>query len=47
MENLTLEEAAEELAALAGEIRHHDQLYYLKDSPQVSDADYDLSLIHI
>ncbi|MCM2503703.1 NAD-dependent DNA ligase LigA [Aureimonas altamirensis] len=41
VENLTLEEAAEELAALAGEIRHHDQLYYLKDSPAVSDAAYD------
>ncbi|MDP1626984.1 NAD-dependent DNA ligase LigA [Parvibaculum sp.] len=40
-EHLTLEEAAEELARLAGEIEKHDKLYYQKDAPRISDAEYD------
>ena len=40
-EQLTEEEAAAELAALAAEIAHHDRAYHEQDTPEVSDADYD------
>lgn len=41
-EALSEAEAAEELAALAHEIAHHDRAYHEKDAPEVSDAEYDL-----
>jgi DNA ligase (NAD+) len=41
VEQLTEEEARDELARLAAEILHHDQLYYTKDAPAISDAEYD------
>ena len=41
VEALTEEEAAAELARLAAEIAHHRDLYYRKDAPAISDAEYD------
>jgi DNA ligase (NAD+) len=42
IEQLSPEQARDELTRLAKEIAHHDQLYYQKDAPEIADADYDL-----
>lgn len=41
IEELTLDEARQEHGSLVAEIRHHRELYYSKDAPSLSDADYD------
>ena len=41
VDKLTPAEAAAELERLAGEITRHDKLYYSKDAPELTDAEYD------
>ncbi len=41
VEELTEEEAAAALAALAAEIARHDRAYHLEDAPEIDDAAYD------
>lgn len=38
-------EAAKRITELAREIRHHDELYYVRDRPEISDSEYD-ALFH-
>src|SRR5438874_1929241 len=41
LEQLSPDEARREMARLAKEITAHDERYYQKDKPTISDADYD------
>ena len=38
---MTRREAVQRITALLRDIRHHDHLYYGKDRPEISDAEYD------
>ena len=42
VERLTEEDAKAELGWLAAEIARHDRLYYERDAPELSDAEYDV-----
>src|SRR5918997_3457934 len=39
--------AAAEIDSLREEIRHHEELYYVYDNPEISDADYDALLARL
>ncbi|HYC04288.1 MAG TPA: NAD-dependent DNA ligase LigA [Azospirillaceae bacterium] len=41
VDELTLEQAAKEVDALTAELTHHRELYYAKDAPEITDAEYD------
>ena len=38
---MDLEEARKQAALLAGQIRYHNRKYYVEDSPEIDDAEYD------
>ena len=42
-----LAQVKERIEQLRAQINHHNYRYYVLDSPEISDAEYDLSLIHI
>jgi DNA ligase (NAD+) len=40
-------EAAKEIEKLKAEIRHHEYLYYVKDDPEISDAQFDKLMLRL
>src|SRR6266481_6007014 len=36
-----------EIEALREEIRHHDELYYVHDNPEIADAEYDVLITRL
>ncbi|HEX8178590.1 MAG TPA: NAD-dependent DNA ligase LigA [Pyrinomonadaceae bacterium] len=38
---------AQEIETLRAELRHHEELYYVYDNPEISDADYDALLVRL
>ena len=40
--NMRWKGAHEQIEALREKIRHHEYLYYVLDSPEISDADFDV-----
>src|SRR5690242_19973246 len=41
MREKSLKSPVKELESLRDQIRHHDQLYYVQDHPEISDREYD------
>lgn len=41
---MTEKEAQKQIADLTAQINHHNELYYLKDKPEISDYDFDMLL---
>ena len=41
---MTEKEAQKQIAELSAQINHHNELYYLKDKPEISDYDFDMLL---
>jgi DNA ligase (NAD+) len=39
--SVTAKDVAQEIEALRAELRHHEELYYVYDNPEISDAEYD------
>lgn len=44
---MTPNEAQKEIEALREELNHHNFLYYIKDTPEISDYDFDQKLAHL
>ena len=42
--NGTLDEVRMRVAFLRGKLRHHEHLYYVRDAPEISDAEFDALL---
>ena len=41
---MTAKAIAREIEKLRDQIRHHDELYYVGNAPEISDREYDLLL---
>ena len=40
-------DVAQEIEALRAELRHHEELYYVYDNPEISDTEYDALLVRL